>query len=1055
MVKKLFALFSFLLLVGVVQAAPVSRGDAQSKAQQFVAGKIAAARGTSHSSAALSFVMEERNCYYVFNVGAREGFVIVSGDDRAPEILGYSDTGAFDAENMPSNMRAFLQGYVDEIKHLGEVAGARGEMPKRSVRLSISPLLSTHWNQRTPYNNDCPEIESSKAVTGCVATAMAQVMYYHRHPSNTTISIPAYSGYDALGSTNFIWNSMYDSYLNDENGSEVAKLMHYCGAAVQMSYGVKESGANTMDVVPALINYFDYDAGARYVKRSTYDYMEWVSLLYNELSNHRPVLMGGQSTGGGHAFVCDGYDEEDFFHINWGWGGNSDGYFRLSNLAPEMQGTGGSSTNDGYNLDLGAAIGVQPNKGTPAAADLLTVRDLQFYNSQDMTKNFSRGNSSSDFYNPVLQCSFWNYTGSTHTYDYGLRLKKDGAVVQDFKWTLEGETSINNNQASISGSSFWFGAGLEDGTYQIVGICKLSGSKDWTECNDADKYYIEAVIAGTSLTMNVIKPAAYSLSVTNITGCEGLSFYLPQDVTVVLSNSGSGDFHGDITLSFLDSNTIYQNLGGSVLDIPAGQSRSMTVKVRPEITGTYDLTVFNGFFQNGSILKRQQVTISSGSSVANLSYANLIVDNKNNNDVYGNSVKGRITVTNNAATTYKQGISIILGHTFQWVDKGNGQWSYNYNVVGTENFNEDLASGNSRTLEFDFRGLEYGERYVLLIRHYSFGDSKVTTIETNEGVYSIVHGFVMMDADGNVTATAPASDVVISNTAAAVDLRGQSTVTNVDATHSNPNCVYLLDAGATVPDGLADKNVVKGANASSISLSDGSNFVVPINFTAENVSYARTFTIGTNGQGAGWTTLILPFDVDMVTVGGKQKDWFHSAEDTGKHFWIKKFTADAIGQVSFDYTDKIEANTPYIIAVPDDTWGSDWDLRNKTMVFSASNKQVSSDKAVTSGNHYNFVGTTKSVTIDGVYALDSQGQYFTLGNVTVDAFRAYFKGSSLATFASSLSIVDSLPTAIGDINNVGQKASMHVYSLDGCNLGNDLNSLPKGVYIVNGKKVIK
>lgn len=200
MVKKLFALFSFLLLVGVVQAAPVSRGDAQKKALQFLAdrnGGVAAARGLQsldfslHDGAAVEQL-------HIFNIGQQEGFVIVSGDDRAPEILGYADSGEISAENMPDNLRAWLQGYADQIKWMQEhgitnnVAAAR---PMRtSAKATISTLLTTQWNQGAPYNNNCPSFYAGgpHAVTGCVATATAQIMFYQakKHSIATTTTSP-------------------------------------------------------------------------------------------------------------------------------------------------------------------------------------------------------------------------------------------------------------------------------------------------------------------------------------------------------------------------------------------------------------------------------------------------------------------------------------------------------------------------------------------------------------------------------------------------------------------------------------------------------------------------------------------------------------------------------------------------------------------------------------------------------------------------------------------------------------------------------------------------
>ena len=312
---------------------------------------------------------------YVFNAEQNQGYVIVSNDDRTAPILGYSETGTLDPDNMPCNMRAWLQGYADEIAWLNEhnIQPTASQNPRRTasaVKAPIAPLVQTHWNQGSPYNDNCPEYKSdNKAVTGCVATAMAQVMKYHEY-ANMTGDIPGYDtdfqgssciAVSTLTATSFDWGNMLNDYTNsatDTQKSAVAKLMQYCGASVKMHYG-SVSSSNTTEVVTALKTYFGYKSTAQMAVRSLYTYNEWIELIYNELKQNRPVVYGGQSSGGGHEFVCDGYQGEDYFHINWGWGGMSDNYFKLSALDSDHQGIGGSSSTDGYHYGQDAVVGVQ------------------------------------------------------------------------------------------------------------------------------------------------------------------------------------------------------------------------------------------------------------------------------------------------------------------------------------------------------------------------------------------------------------------------------------------------------------------------------------------------------------------------------------------------------------------------------------------------------------------------------------------------------------------------------------------------------------------------
>ncbi len=338
---------------------------------------------------------------YVFSLGEQGGFIIVSNDDRTLPILGFSENGTLDMENMSDEQRAWLQGYADEIvwlqqQNYGEApSDTFPQIPFGTLRQTrggshaketIEPLVTASWNQRSPYNDLCPEYApGKKAVTGCVATAMAQVMNYHKWPVAETISIPGYrDGYGVdhlpLEATTFDWGNMLDSYNGSETAEQntaVAELMLYCGFSVEMNYG-PSSGSYIIKVAPALKNYFDYNSTATYISRSSYSNDKWEDIIYHELASKRPVLYGGQSTGGGHAFVCDGYRHEyatDYFHINWGWGGKSDEYYVLSVLDPYSgQGIGGSSSNGGFYFGQEAVIGIQKSTDDGTIADITPAK---------------------------------------------------------------------------------------------------------------------------------------------------------------------------------------------------------------------------------------------------------------------------------------------------------------------------------------------------------------------------------------------------------------------------------------------------------------------------------------------------------------------------------------------------------------------------------------------------------------------------------------------------------------------------------------------------------
>ena len=449
--------------------------------------KAAKSRGTTSSDTDVAAV------YYLFNVGSDEGFVIVSGDDRAAAILGYADSGSISEDDMPDGLRYMLDGYAEEVAALrdnaDEVAALRDtdsgydrRQSRRSatVRTAIAPLVATQWDQDAPYWNLCPAIDGTQCVTGCVATAMAQVMHYHQWPTAATTDIPGYTSrnnlhtLDTLDATTFDWANMTATYSTSATGTPadaVAKLMQYCGWALQMNYNTNSAGGSSaynVSIAEALKAYFGYDGSVTYAQRQHYTYQEWVSMVYGELASRRPVILGGQATGGGHSFVCDGYDTDDYFHINWGWSGSSDGYFRLSALNPYEQGIGGSSTLDGFSFTQDAVIGIQPYTSTTAAA-CLSVEKMQFDDAgTTATQTVSRDNSGDAFTGLSLYLRLCSYLFGTNSFDYAVNLVDgSGSTLATF-YEASNQSMAFNTDAVVSLSSLSTPAALADGTYQAT-----------------------------------------------------------------------------------------------------------------------------------------------------------------------------------------------------------------------------------------------------------------------------------------------------------------------------------------------------------------------------------------------------------------------------------------------------------------------------------------------------------------------------------------------------------------------------------------------------------
>ncbi len=370
------------------------------------------------------------NQFYIFNEGVDEGFAIVAADDCISPLIGYADNGSFNLDKIPDNMRAWLNGYQRQI----EAAIVSDEIQSRAVtfRNAIAPLVTTRWDQDAPYNNNCPMDGDKRSVTGCVATAMAQVMKYHNWPPKGNGS-NTYNWTNSAGqqtsltmdfsSITFDWENMTDTYSSSSSAAQnsaVATLMAACGYSVDMIYSGTESGAMSQMIPYALAKYFDYDGSIQYLLRDYYGIEEWEDMIYAELAAGRPLIYDGSTASkAGHEFVCDGY-ENGYFHINWGWGGISDGYFRLTLLSPGIQGIGGADS--GFNFNQGAVIGIRKKASGAAVslpapyvtADEFTIDDALF--KEAGTKSFRKTESIN------FGSRFFNMSVTPINMNFGLKL---------------------------------------------------------------------------------------------------------------------------------------------------------------------------------------------------------------------------------------------------------------------------------------------------------------------------------------------------------------------------------------------------------------------------------------------------------------------------------------------------------------------------------------------------------------------------------------------------------------------------------------------------------
>lgn len=448
----ILCLLSFLY----VGARPITKSAAENIARGFMSkrcSKSASLACLPHKSAVKGSSGDVAP-YYIFNIGNREGFVIVSGDDNAEPVLGYSDRGELDLDNMPANMVEWLrlnELYVENCAK--REFSAVGTSRTGNGTVVVEPLLGDiMWGQDFPFNEMCPTYYSGGQnlhyYVGCVATAATQIMRYYRYPQQGTGSKSyVFKGQTLsadFGNTTYDWDNMLAFYPSDGVSQEqidaAATLAYHFGVSVEMEYAENGSGALSMLVPHALKTYFGYDKATTMRRRNFYSATEWLELIKHELDNNRPVYYGATSDSGlgGHAFVCDGYDSEGYVHINWGWYGMSNGYFLVNHLNPDDLGEGGGT--GGYNTDQEIITGIQPSTGGTTDFDrplygLLSLKCSDY---------------GSDF---TLMSSVNNYDVTPFDGQIAAVVTRDGQIIDILK--TDGEsTHIDGFANSMSGLYF-------------------------------------------------------------------------------------------------------------------------------------------------------------------------------------------------------------------------------------------------------------------------------------------------------------------------------------------------------------------------------------------------------------------------------------------------------------------------------------------------------------------------------------------------------------------------------------------------------------------------
>ncbi len=587
------------------------------------AGKIGIDVNSSATGGMMSLQSQADDAsYYVFSGAQDGGYVIVSGDDLMPDVVAYSTSGNFaDATSMPTGFAAMLQAYDETVKAVqrGDARALKTVNEAKSLRetktfKAVDPLLEREgirWNQYAPYYNACPHVtddEGNKTMclTGCVATAMAQVMRYYKYPKATIAEIPAYTSsfvpsFDMPAipaGTKFDWDNMLGTYKDGEYTKEqadaVAQLMLACGCAVKMQYGTAGSAA---DVYPQnLMDYFGYDKElVQHLYRNNFSAAQWTNIIDGELAAERPILYAGDSfnSGNGHQFVLDGADGNGLYHINWGWGGDGDNYFDIAVLNPKNT-AGQVGDPNGYTVKANMIIGITPDNGR-VDEPLVSVPVLSVYSSVSAEKEVKypltleltkadRTDEKSPF-TIAATVSYWNVTTNVYNGYVGLGIPNG----DDDSFTCLQYIQVDDLEFGwLDSENFTVDYAFPVGTTELWAVYSEDG-QTWKPCalNGTSPFRVSA----TATEAHVVQALDGTVEI------EGDLYQgVPSTATFTLHNNMDNEYIGTMYMFMTDEELNSKLLYAMTVTVPGGESTTHTVTIEPSQVGkpTFCLTDYSG-----------------------------------------------------------------------------------------------------------------------------------------------------------------------------------------------------------------------------------------------------------------------------------------------------------------------------------------------------------------------------------------------------------------------------------------------------------------------------
>lgn len=997
--------------------------------------------------------------YYVFSAGKDLGFTVVSGDDRLPAIVGYTESGEFDAENMPEGLAAYMEQYQNFVDNatdaqINEVKAFKA-MAKHEA---MAPLMQEKWDQGEPYNNLCPNLSyyspagstnvvTKKTVTGCVATAIAQILHYWKCPDLTS-NIDSYTltrkinGYTntittedvAVGET-YDYANMPNVYKGSETTEQinaVAKLMQHVGYSVKMNYGLAQTGGSGASAsAETFTKYWGMDKElVQQLGRSSYNISQWDKILYKEIAAQRPVYYSGASTGGGHAFVIHGYDD-GLYYVNWGWGGQSDGYFDITILNPNnTSGAGASSSKDGYSMGNSMIIGIQPDNENvdDVATAVFTAKTLNVSNL-----NVVDGNVTATASFTVIN---FNTVENTRYVSVGY-MDDEGNICNV-------ATPVSISITEGTESSGWPGDGnctisfpCKDGNYKLC-LIESKDQKAWALCPQLVKDFAPVYVKVQGGSASIYTPSTSLSAVAKLDSESGGYAGMSNTINITVTNTGNMEYYDKVSV-YVGTTKPAKATYATGITAPAGESSIFNFAYTPEAAGTYTVWILD---KDDNEIGTSNIEFKAATAPV-LSFESITCNNVSSEKTYG--AYRTYQVEMGKVNDTKAEFAFVIKNDGGYYEGNFSLWKYNFakgDFYGPYSTYLRIPANTTTTFKFTEEG-NIGETVGLILQGPEGVAITELTTKNNHTIQGSSSYFPFGDAeicylaglpeatnDLNITYDVADADVARLNTKyesnadiTSIDLTKAASVnTDTEIKTGNPNTLIYVNKDANVAN---TKNVVvkdgSKYTCSNLELVDAMPFKAPIPFKANYAAYSRTVTK------AGYYSIYLPFAVNSFSQGTTVEK-FDGVDVDKKEVYLSNVTS-------------MDAYTPYIYKASD-----------KYPMFGEYGVEIAVEPDQT-GN--TFIGTLDGITapnLDGYYALKPDGSGF--GIATSTAYAEPFRAVIRVDGAKGAPIFKAIHGSEGTtgIDEIGSDAvdGDAYYNLKGEKVLNPT----KGIYIKNGKKYI-